>query len=185
MYVCCLQYANNTSVTEACRGFCTPNCIGVIYASHVQAIVQPVYTHCSNPLNCQVTMSVTVWACGSYGWEGENEIPFEPSPENWRRPGGWLQSILLKNISDNITSFDTTLHEARNAIPESFWRLLTLHADMWLDSQAYDCCLDSNLAHDVFSLHVPVFACVSVARCCLSVRLSVCLSTQSHTPAAG
>ena len=44
-----------------------------------------------------------------------NRILFEPLPELWRRPPGRPHSTWLKNINNDLTSFDMELLEARDA----------------------------------------------------------------------
>jgi len=57
-----------------------------------------------------------------------NRIVFEPPPELWRRPPGQPRSTWLKNINDDLTSFDMELPEARDAAQNRpFWRMLALY----------------------------------------------------------
>ena len=58
-----------------------------------------------------------------------NRVLFEQPPENWRRPPGRPRSTWIRNITDDLTSFDMGLLEARDAAQHrSFWRMLTKHS---------------------------------------------------------
>ncbi len=48
-----------------------------------------------------------------------NRVLFEQPPENWRRPPGRPCSTWIRNITDDLTSFDMGLLEARDAMPLS------------------------------------------------------------------
>ena len=79
------------------------------------------------------------WACGSYGLEGRREpnssrhVPDETA----ERP----HSSWLKNVANDLTSFDTWLRGTRHAVQkQSVCRLLTSHSDMGgLRTQADAC----------------------------------------------
>jgi len=43
-----------------------------------------------------------------------SQATFEPPPENWKRPPGWLRTTWMKNILDDLSSLDLEIHEARD-----------------------------------------------------------------------
>ena len=60
-----------------------------------------------------------------------NRILFETPPELCRIPPGWPRSTWLKNINDDLTSFDMELVEARDAAQNwPFWRMLASYSTM-------------------------------------------------------
>jgi len=58
-----------------------------------------------------------------------NRILFEPPPELWKRPPGRPRSTWLKNINDDLNSFDMELLDARDAAQnQPFWRMLASYS---------------------------------------------------------